>query len=292
MNRTESEIDLQMGYGAQNVRRADIPIGEGETLPGSVIFPDDSTRRLEVLWHDRANHRYPAYAILRGEKSLWQLPHTVTLGTTLHELEEWNGRPFLLAGFGWDYAGVVLSWNGGALDSLLGQDTKLYLTPPSSERPDSLYAQAMGDRPFSSSSHPMRAMNPKVYRIQVEFAPPAAVTDSTAPSTGDTAATESLATRTSGRGASPLEVREDGNGQTFTYPVSTRFTVTLDERKYPGHTLVIDPEGIVGRVASVPSVDPPLYAVRFEAARPGRATIRSRGFLITVVVTEASAKPQ
>jgi len=126
----------------------------------------------------------------------------------------------------------------------------------------------------------------------VEFAPPAAVTDSTAPSIGDTAATESLATRTSGRGASPLEVREDGNGQTFTYPVSTRFTVTLDERKYPGHTLVIDPEGIVGRVASVPSVDPPLYAVRFEAARPGRATIRSRGFLITVVVTEASAKPQ
>jgi len=292
MNRTESEIDLQMGYGAQNVRRADIPIGEGETLPGSVIFPDDSTRRLEVLWHDPANHRYPAYAILRGEKSLWQLPHTVTLGTTLHELEEWNGRPFLLAGFGWDYAGVVLSWNGGALDSLLGQDTKLYLTPPPSERPDSLYAQAMGDRPFSSSSHPMRAMNPKVYRIQVEFGPPAAVTDSTAPSIGDTAATESLVTQTSGRGASPLEIREDDNGQTFTYPVSTRFTVTLDERKYPGHTLVIDPEGIVGRVASVPSVDPPLYAVRFEAARPGRATIRSRGFLITVVVTETSAKPQ
>jgi hypothetical protein len=39
-------------------------------------------------------------------------------------------------------------------------------------------------------------------------------------------------------------------------------------------------------------VDPPLYAVRFEAARPGRVTIRSRGFLITVVVTEASQPPR
>jgi hypothetical protein len=299
VNRTEGEIDLQMAIGAENVRQTSVMLGEGETAPGTVAFPDDSTRRVEVLWHDVQNRRYPALAILQGEKSLWQLPRGVTLGTTLHELEQTNGRPFTLAGFGWDYAGVVLSWNGGALDSVLGPWTKLYVTPPPSRNGDSLYAQAMGDRPFSSSSHPMRAINPKVHRIRVEFPPPGTATD-----TGGTAATDTMSTSTAGRGTSassgaagargvsPLEIREDGNGQTFTYPVSTRFTVMLDERKNPGHTLTVDPEGIIGRVASVPSVDPPLYAVRFEAARPGRATIRSREFLITVVVTKPGQAPR
>ena len=294
VNRTEAEIDLQMGYGARNVRQSAIQLGEGETASGTVVFPDDSTQRIEVLWHDTQQRRYPAAAILSGEKSQWQLPGGITLGTTLHDLEQRNGRPFLLAGFGWDYAGAVLSWNGGALDSVLGMNTRLYLTPPSAPNGDSLYAQAMGDRPFSSSSHPMRAMNPRVHRIRVEFPPPGAE-----PGTSDTAsgaATDTISTATGGRdtsvatsgqGGSPLEIRENGNGQTYTYPVSTRFTVFLDERRNPGHTLEIEPEGIIGRIASVPSADPPLYAVRFEAARPGRATIRSRGFLITVVVTEA-----
>ncbi|HEU5311744.1 MAG TPA: hypothetical protein VFV24_09855, partial [Candidatus Eisenbacteria bacterium] len=253
-----------------------------------------STQRIEVLWHDTQQRRYPAAAILSGEKSQWQLPGGITLGTTLHDLEQRNGRPFLLAGFGWDYAGAVLSWNGGALASVLGMNTRLYLTPPSAPNGDSLYAQAMGDRPFSSSSHPMRAMNPRVHRIRVEFPPPGAE-----PGTSDTAsgaATDTISTAmgrrdtsvaTSGQGGSPLEIRENGHGQTYSYPVSTRFTLFLDERRNPGHTLEIEPEGIIGRIASVPSADPPLYAVRFEAARPGRATIRSRGFLITVVVTEA-----
>ena len=300
VNLTEGEIDLQMGYGAQNVRQTVVHLGEGETAPGTVIFPNDSTRRVEVLWHDTEHRRYPAVAILAGDKSMWQLPQGITLGTTLHDLERMNGRPFQLAGFGWDYAGAVLSWNGGALDSIFGRDTRLFLQPPAGANGD-LSAQATGDRPFSSSSHPMRAINPKVDRIRVEFPPPGTAQDTIDHAGGGT---DTLSSGTAGRDtsahaggngrvSSPLEIREDGNGQTYSYPVSTRFTLFLDERRNPGHTLTIEPEGIIGRVASVPSVDPPLYAVRFEAARPGRATIRSRGFLITVVVTEAkqAARP-
>ncbi|HET9250952.1 MAG TPA: hypothetical protein VFP58_02395 [Candidatus Eisenbacteria bacterium] len=302
VNRTEGEIDLQMGYGAQNVRPATVQLGEGETASGTVVFPDDSTQRIEVLWHDTAQRRYPAAAILAGTKSQWQLPRGITLGTTLHDLERMNGRPFFLAGFGWDYAGAVLSWNGGSLDSIFGTDTRLFLRPPPDGNADAHQAQAMGDRPFSSSSHPMRAINPRVARIRVEFPPPGAASPPSGSSASDEA-TDTLSTGTAGRDTSaasvgegrtrtPLEIREDGNGLTYTYPVSTRFTLFLDERRNPGHTLMIEPEGIIGRIASVPSVDPPLYAVRFEAARPGRATIRSRGFVITVVVTEASQAPR
>jgi hypothetical protein len=192
VNQTESEIDAQMAYGADNVRQESIQLGEGETAPGTVLFPDDSTRRVEILWHDPAKRRFPSYAFLQGEKSLWQLPHVVTLGTTLHELEESNGRPVTLAGFGWDYSGVVLSWNGGALDSTLGAYAKLYLMPAPSQNGDSLYGQAMGDRPFSSSSHPMRVINPKVYRIQVEFPPPGNVSESSVAAATDTAGRDTV----------------------------------------------------------------------------------------------------
>ena len=39
----------------------------------------------------------------------------MTLGTRLGRLTQLNGRPFTLSGFGWDYAGTVISWNGGRL---------------------------------------------------------------------------------------------------------------------------------------------------------------------------------
>src|SRR5262245_57087950 len=92
-------------YGDSAVRAARIELGEGETAPGTVLFPNDSVRRLEVLWQDTITRARPARLILRGEESRWQLPGGISLGTTLRELERRNGREFTLAGFGWDYGG-------------------------------------------------------------------------------------------------------------------------------------------------------------------------------------------
>jgi hypothetical protein len=164
-----SEQDLIHAYGAANVRDTSIALGEGETAPGTMLFPDDPQRRLEVIWSDPAQKRTPRRVVLRGERSRWMLPRDVSLGTSLSELEEKNGAPFQLAGFGWDYAGVVISWEGGALDSLRTRSVKLYLEPRIEDRVGPEYSSVLGDRSYSSSLPAMRKLNPRVYQIFVDF---------------------------------------------------------------------------------------------------------------------------
>jgi hypothetical protein len=268
---SESEMDLQAGYGAPYIRHTSVYIGEGEHVPGTALFPDDPEKRVEIIWQDTTVRRYPARAILSGAKSQWKLSRGVTLGTTLSDLERINGRPFAMAGFGWDYAGVVTSWNGGALDSLFQGRAWLYLEPEPDRRQDPHYAEVQGDHDFASDSPAMRALEPKITRIQGALAEPRAASTPEPPPSG----------------APALDIHERDSGKIFTFPTATRFTIILDGRKYPADHIVTEPEGIVGRIAEAPSVEPPFYAVRFEAVRTGTTSIRVGTFGVTVQVVGA-----
>lgn len=167
-----SEEDLKEAYGAANVSTSSIELGEGETAVGTILFPDDPLGRLEILWQDSDSRQRPARIILRGSRSLWTLPGGVTLGTRLQELERLNGRPFQLAGFAWDYEGVVLSWLGGTLERDLGPDVKVYLAPAPEDRALDAYSQVLGDRPYSSALPQMQRLDPAIYQILVDFNSP------------------------------------------------------------------------------------------------------------------------
>ena len=106
--------------------------------------------------------------IIRGTQSKWQVGQGISLGTSLQELERLNGRPFVLAGFGWDYAGVVTDWKGGVLDSTLA-GVKLYLDPGPAQQPSATYSQVLGDRDYSSDLPAMQQLDPKVGQIFVDF---------------------------------------------------------------------------------------------------------------------------
>lgn len=179
LSRSSSEADLARAYGAANLSDSAIALGEGETSPGTLLFPDDPQRRIEILWVDPVSRRAFRRLVLRGERSLWTLPQGVSLGTNLARLEELNGRPFRLAGFAWDYAGVVTSWEGGRLDSLL-EGSYIYLAPRIEDRAGPAYQRVLGDRSFMSSSPDMKALDPRVYQIFVDFAVPSAPADSMA----------------------------------------------------------------------------------------------------------------
>src|SRR3712207_2921892 len=43
-----TEADLVQRFGAANVRGGEIDIAEGDVGEGATVFPDDSTRRMEV----------------------------------------------------------------------------------------------------------------------------------------------------------------------------------------------------------------------------------------------------
>jgi hypothetical protein len=166
-----SEAGLRQRYGAASVDSTRIQIGEGETMQGTVLYPRDSLRRVEVVWQDSVNRRQPARVILRGSRSRWQVNRGISLGTSLQQLERLNGRPFTLAGFGWDYAGVVTDWKGGALDSSL-VGVKLYLDPGPAQYQSAPYSQVLGDRDYSSALPAMQQLAPRVAQIFVDFEGP------------------------------------------------------------------------------------------------------------------------
>jgi hypothetical protein len=158
-------------FGAANVKKADIDVGEGETAPGALVFPDDPERRLEVIW---GGPKEVSFTI--RDKSLWQSTAAIALGTTLKQLERINGKAFTLAGFEWDYSGTVTSWNGGQLQPKnqacrflvrLGPDENSSSSPEQQK----LMAQVSGDRNYSSAHPAMQQLNPRAYEIIVTWRP-------------------------------------------------------------------------------------------------------------------------
>jgi hypothetical protein len=168
-----SESDLKRIYGRRNVRSTRVSVGEGEYEPGAVIYPGDPLRMIELTWKDARRRRFPKRIQLTGERSVWATRHRISLGTRLKELERINGRPFVLTGFGWDYAGTVVSWAGGKLEQEFERDGRVVLLRLSDQTRHAVSGEdagaVAGDRDFSSNNQVMQKINPKVYQLIVEF---------------------------------------------------------------------------------------------------------------------------
>jgi hypothetical protein len=169
---------LRAQFGAANVREQAILGAEGNESPGAIIYPDTPTRRLAIVWGQGESAGRPAdlevcYKQEPGGACEWKTAQGITLGTSLVQLERLNGHLFHIAGFGWDYGGVVLSWDGGRLEALRAGGVGLELNPDPKtiERPEAMnsYKQVQGDHRFSSGHPAMRALNPRVSAIHYEF---------------------------------------------------------------------------------------------------------------------------
>ncbi|MCI0349941.1 MAG: hypothetical protein L0Z53_11000 [Acidobacteriales bacterium] len=165
-----SRRSLTTAYGKENVADKPVYVGEGESVAGTVLFPDDPERHIEILWKD-AQQSAPSSVRVTGEKSHWRLAHGISLGASLRELEQINGGSFTLAGFGWDYSGTAISWNEGRLKLFEGRVT-LRLAPEP-EKKDAVspeeYGAVTGDRDFSSAHPVMQKLNPRVYQVVIQF---------------------------------------------------------------------------------------------------------------------------
>ncbi len=126
----------------------------------------EKERRRQAL--DTIAFERPARLILRGSSSQWQLPAGISLGTRLHDLEQRNKRAFTLAGFGWDYGGVIVDWGDGVLDRKL-HGVKLYLDPGPSQYGMPAYGEVLGDRDYQSNIPAMQTLDPQVYQIYIDF---------------------------------------------------------------------------------------------------------------------------
>jgi hypothetical protein len=139
--------------------------------PGNILFSNDPKRRLEVLWHDSARRSRPS-SIRVAPEAIWRIDVPGALppirhGMMLAEVEEANGRPFEILGFGWDRGGHAGNWKGGRLAKPDGGcELSLRFDP----EPGFLAMDAIsGDRPFSSADARMRAVRPVVVEIRLNW---------------------------------------------------------------------------------------------------------------------------
>ena len=182
ITRETGEAALVALFGRENVRTADIDTGEGDSKPGTLIFPDDDTQRVSILWRDPETREHPHSILIYGSASTWKTNKGISLGMTLKELEGINTMPFRLVGFGHDGSGIVTHCGEGILKELgvpvasgtgidtVGKKVWVSLNPYEDkdlEAKGALMGSVSGDREFSSGHPAMQALNPKIDRMEI-----------------------------------------------------------------------------------------------------------------------------
>ncbi len=83
---------------------------------------------------------------------------------------------------------------------------------------------------------------------------------------------------------------EQDSGRTVTYTLTSRFGIILNQQTYPKENMQVfcTPPEALGSISNLPSVTPPLYAVRYEAVQPGLCIIRNGTFLLIVRVVSSA----
>lgn len=169
-----TEADLIAKFGKDNVAFGDLGGPEGEEMPGTRVNAADPARKLEIVWEDEAARAKPSMIrIYSGwdEASgaeimpVWVAPGGVKIGQTIAEVEALNGKPFKLSGFGWDYGGMSMGWEGGKLDTAEPRcDLSVFFSP----RAD--YADSVsGDITLSSDDPALRASDPAVMLLTITY---------------------------------------------------------------------------------------------------------------------------
>jgi hypothetical protein len=78
------------------------------------------------------------------------------------------------------------------------------------------------------------------------------------------------------------QIKPSDNGKTFTYHLTDRFTVFLDDTKYPVKDLVCAPEGIIGYVSNGSLGGLDNYPVMFEAVGEGTCRLEDNDFHVDI----------
>jgi hypothetical protein len=157
---------LEQRYGAANVVQQNIPAAEGEEVPGTVVFPNDPARRIEIMWNDTPGRTRPSSIDVsgtEGQRSQWTGPRGLALGESMLDVEHANGGAFVLYGFEWDYGGIVTDWRGGTFKPQDNCQTHVSFQPGGDA------GRASGDTAFRSDSTEMRNTHPYVSGIGVSF---------------------------------------------------------------------------------------------------------------------------
>jgi hypothetical protein len=178
VTRQTVRADLARLFPKDAVEDDEIELDEGMLQPATLVYKKDPSQALAISWSAAGTPRqiFLCWGLRRGP-CRWHTADGIGIGTRLDELERRNGGPFTIAGFGYNYGGNVLSWNGGKLAGL-DCNGRLVLTLDG-ERAGGRYTPEMtneelrsirGDRPIRSSTPAFHKLNPRVVGMLLQFA--------------------------------------------------------------------------------------------------------------------------
>ena len=176
--------DLRRLFPEAAIKDDEIELDEGMLQPATLVYNDNSSERLAVSWTGKAPDAHPKQIFVcwgrRRGPCRWQVSGGIKVGTHLKDLESMNEKQFTISGFGWNYGGNVLSWDGGAL-AKLDCGGRVVLTLDGERTGPGRYAAGLsseeshsitGDKPVSSRTPAMQKVNPAVVGILYQFAGP------------------------------------------------------------------------------------------------------------------------
>ena len=170
-----SEAELLKIFGEENLTKDSTYNINGEKVDINIIYPKTKDQ-VEIYWTKKdgknaiSTIKQAAFFDDTSSSYLldtrWKTSFGLKLGTTLKEIEELNGYPFIFYGFGWDNGGFISEFNGGKLSKLpIALQIGVTDTKSNANNPD--YENLLGNREFNSSDEEAQRLNPVVHSITI-----------------------------------------------------------------------------------------------------------------------------
>lgn len=163
-----SHARLIAAFGPKNVSFENVDGAEGSKEKASVLFAEEPTRRVEIVWHDEARRARPAWIRIRTP-SQWVGPLGITGGLTATQVEKINGKAYSINGFGWDGGGFAGRFDGKLAALPGGCRLTLRFEPTIANPLPARYAPIIGDRKVLSSNALMRRSKPMLNEWSVGY---------------------------------------------------------------------------------------------------------------------------
>ncbi len=109
--------DLIEVYGKAFVKDKGVAMTiEDQEISGSkhLLLYSNTINEVDIVFYKEGISQYT----FEKMNSKWVLPLNIHLGASLQELERINDAPISFYGLGWDYGGMIESWNNGKLSKV------------------------------------------------------------------------------------------------------------------------------------------------------------------------------
>ena len=110
--------DIIKIVGAENIAKSKIQVGEGEDVPGYIIYPAKYEDSIALIITDQSIlFMMPAVPKNNEINPInWTINSGITVGTPIASVEKANKNAFEISGLDWDYPAIVSNWKEGLLN--------------------------------------------------------------------------------------------------------------------------------------------------------------------------------